>query len=63
MNTNVLRCIDVKENNVIKEIQLGDTKVKFCNDFLTKEKEEREKRIQTFKQAYINLTKGSDKYD
>lgn len=61
MNTNVMRCIDVQETNIVKEIQLGATKVKFCNDFITYDKEERERRIQNFKQAYINLMKGSDK--
>lgn len=60
MNTNVMRCIDVKETNIVKEIQLGYTTVKFCDDFITNEKEERERRIQSFKQAYINLMKGVD---
>lgn len=63
MNTNILRCIELEKDNVIKEIQLGETKVRFCNDFIVTEKDEREKRIQSFKQAYINLMKGVDKND
>lgn len=63
MNTNILRCIELEKDNVIKEIQLGETKVRFCNDFIVTEKDEREKRIQSFKQAYINLMEGVDKND
>lgn len=61
MNINTLRCVEMKKDNIVKEIQLGETKVKFCDDFIAIEKDEREKRIQSFKQAYINLMKGSEK--
>ena len=50
----------MKKGNIVKEIQLGETKVKFCNDFIAIEKDEREKRIQSFKQAYTYLLKGVD---
>ena len=55
MNTNVVRCLDMQETNIVKEIQLGGTKVKFCNDYIEKTKEEREQRIREFKQASLNL--------
>ena len=55
MNTNVVRCLDMQETNIVKEIQLGGTKVKFCNDYIAKTKEEREQRIREFKQASLNL--------
>lgn len=61
MNINTLRCVEMKKDNIVKEIQLGETKVKFCDDFIAIEKDEREKRIQNFKQAYVNLMKGSEK--
>lgn len=53
----------MKNDNIVKEIQLGETKVKFCNDYIAVENSEREKRIQNFKQAYINLMKGVEKSD
>ena len=61
MNTNVLRCIDVQESNIVKEINLGSTKIKFCNDCIAKTKEERERRIREFKQASLNLVKSNNK--
>ena len=61
MNINTLRCVEMKKDNVVKEIQLGETKVKFCDDFIETEKNEREERIQNFKQAYMNLMKGNEK--
>lgn len=61
MNINTLRCVEMKKDNVVKEIQLGETKVKFCDDFIATEKNEREERIQNFKQAYMNLMKGNEK--
>lgn len=63
MNINTLRCIEMKNDNIVKEIQLGETRVKFCNDYMAVENSEREKRIQNFKQAYINLMKGVEKSD
>lgn len=42
-------------NNIVKELQLGSTKIKFCNDYIAKDKEERERRIKQFKQASLNL--------
>ena len=55
MNTNVMRCMEMEGTNIVKEIQLGATKVKFCNDYIAKTKEEREQRIREFKQASLNL--------
>ena len=45
----------MEENKIVKEIQIGATKVKFCNDYIAKTKEEREARIREFKQASLNL--------
>ena len=61
MNTNVLRCIEVQESNIVKEIKLGSTKIKFCNDYIAKTKEERERRIREFKQASLNLVKSNNR--
>lgn len=61
MNTNVLRCIDVQESNIVKEIKLGSTKIKFCTDCIARTKEERERRIREFKQASLNLVKSNNK--
>lgn len=56
MNTNTMRCFEMQEEtNIVKEIQIGATKVKFCNDYIAKTKEERETRIREFKQASLNL--------
>ncbi len=55
MNTHVMRCMEMEGTNIVKEIQLGATKVKFCNDYIAKTKEEREQRIREFKQASLNL--------
>lgn len=55
MNTNVMRCVEMQETNIVKEINLGETKIKFCNDCITKQKEERERVIREFKQASLNL--------
>lgn len=59
MNTNVMRCTEMQETNIIKEIQLGLTKIKFCNDYIANTKEERERAIRDFKQASLNLIKRS----
>ncbi len=61
MNTNLMRCISVKETNIVKEIQLGKTKIKFCNDNIAKTKEDRERAIRDFKQASINLIQNLNK--
>lgn len=45
----------MQESNIVKEIQLGSTKIKFCNDCIVNTKEERERAIRKFKQAFINL--------
>lgn len=55
MNINVMRCIKVQKTNIVKEIQLGNTKIKFCKDCIAEEKEKREKAIKDFKQASIKL--------
>lgn len=55
MNTNVMRCIEMQENNIIKELQLGATNVKFCNDYIANTEEERKQRIINFKNASLNL--------
>ena len=51
----------MKENNIVKEIQLGKTKIKFCNDSIAKTKEDRERAIRDFKQASINLIQNLNK--
>lgn len=43
------------ETNIVKEIQLGPTKIKFCNDYMANTKAERERTIREFKQASLNL--------
>lgn len=58
MNINVMRCIEMQDSNIVKEIQLGETIIKFCNDNIAKTKEERERAIRDFKQASINLIKN-----
>ena len=45
----------MKETNIVKEIQLENTNIKFCNDYIVKTKEERERAIREFKQASLNL--------
>lgn len=55
MNTNAMRCIEMQDTNIIKELQLGATNIKFCNDFIAKTEEERKQRIINFKQASLNL--------
>lgn len=50
----------MQESNIIKEIQLGDTRIKFCNDYIATNKEERERRIREFKQASLNLIKNKE---
>lgn len=55
MHINMMRCMNMQETNIVKEIKLGETRIKFCNDYIAKEKEEREKRIREFKQASIRL--------
>ena len=55
MNTNTMRCIEMQESNIVKEIKLGETNIKFCNDFIAKTDEERKQRIINFKQASLNL--------
>lgn len=55
MNINMMRCLEVQENNIVRQIQLGSTKIKFCNDCIVNTKEERERVIREFKQAFINL--------
>lgn len=48
-----------EKTNIVKEIQIGATKVKFCNDYIAKTKEERETRIREFKQAGLNLMQNN----
>lgn len=55
MNINTMRCLNVQESNIVKQIKLGSTKIKFCNDCIVNTKEERERAIREFKQAFINL--------
>ena len=55
MNTNTMRCIEVKDNNIVKEIQLGSTKIKFSDEFVAKTKEKREQKIKIFKKASERL--------
>lgn len=50
----------MKNNNIIKEIQIGETKISFSNECIAKTKDERERRIREFKQAFINVMKGSE---
>ncbi len=57
MNTTIQRCLTMQEKNIVKEIQLGGTKIKFCNNFIAKEKNDREQKIKEFKQACLNLIK------
>lgn len=55
MNTNTMRCSKMEETNIVKEIQIGATKIKFCNDYMAQTEEERKARITEFKQAGLNL--------
>lgn len=57
MNTNVMRCIGMKIN-IVKELQLGATKIKFCDSLIAKTDEERKRAIKEFKQVGINLLKS-----
>lgn len=45
----------MEETNIVKEIQIGATKIKFCNDYMAQTEEERKARITEFKQAGLNL--------
>lgn len=45
----------MQENNIVKEIQLGATKIKFCSDYIANTKEERERAIKIFKKESLNL--------
>lgn len=56
MNTNIMRCIEVEDNNnIVKEIQLGSTRVRFSDAFVAKTKEQRKQNIQIFKKASERL--------
>lgn len=55
MNINTMRCLEMQESNIVRQIQLGSTKIKFCNDCIVNTKEERETAIKEFKQAFIKL--------
>ena len=49
----------MQENNVVKEIQLGNTTVKFCDNCIAKTKEDRILRIKEFKQSAIRLLENT----
>lgn len=53
--------MEEKNSNIVKEIKIGETTIKFSNESIAKTKEEREQRIRIFKQTLVNLMKGSEK--
>lgn len=60
MNTNTMRCSEMQEEtNIVKEIQIGATKIKFCNDCMAQTEEERKARIIEFKQAGLRLMQNT----
>lgn len=59
MNTNTMRCFGMEETNIVKEIKIGATKVKFCNDYMAQTEEERKARITEFKQAGLRLIQNT----
>lgn len=59
MNTNNMGCMQMQENNIVKEIQLGNTTVKFCDNCIAKTKEDRLLRIKEFKNSAIRLLEST----
>lgn len=55
VNTNVMRCIEMEDKKIVKEIQLGATKIKFSDEFVAKTKEQRKLNIQIFKRTSERL--------
>ena len=56
MNTNTMRCMQVQEkSHIVKQIQLGSTTVKFCDDCIAKTDEERALKIKDFKRCALRL--------
>lgn len=49
----------MEEINIVEKIQLGLTKIKFCNDFIRETKEERETIIRNFKQETLSLIENN----
>ena len=54
MNTNIMGCIEM-DKHIVKEIQLGSTKVKFSDEFVAQKKANRKQNIQIFKKASEKL--------
>ena len=61
MNTNIMGCMQMQEknSNVVKQIQLGNTTVKFCDNCIAKTKEDRLLRIKEFKNSAIRLLEST----
>lgn len=60
MNTDNMGCMQMQDNSIVKEIQLGSTKVKFSYEFVAKTKEERNFRLKVFKQNIVRLLEKSN---
>lgn len=43
---------------IVKEIKLGSTNIKFCDDCIVTNDEQRIEKIKNFKQSYLELMKG-----
>ncbi len=50
----------MEEDDIVKEIKLGETTIRFSNKDISKTKEERERKIRDFKLAYIRMIQNNE---